>query len=80
MEVIKTDIEGVYILEPKVFGDSRGYFFESFNAAEFEAKTGVKTTFVHSTARRHSSGSSSAGYCQPRGQGERTLTKAGPGV
>lgn len=46
MEVIKTDIEGVLIIEPKVFGDERGYFFESFNAAEFEARTGVRTTFV----------------------------------
>lgn len=46
MEVIKTDIDGVLILEPKVFGDARGYFFESFNAAEFEARTGVRTTFV----------------------------------
>lgn len=46
MEVIKTDIEGVLIIEPKVFGDARGYFFESFNAAEFEARTGIRTTFV----------------------------------
>ncbi len=46
MEIIKTDIEGVLIIEPKVFGDERGYFFESFSAAEFEAKTGVRTTFV----------------------------------
>ena len=30
MEVIKTDIEGVFIIEPKVFGDARGYFFESY--------------------------------------------------
>lgn len=38
MEVIKTDIEGVLILEPKVFGDSRGYFFESFSQREFDEK------------------------------------------
>ena len=38
MEVIKTDIEGVLILEPKVFGDSRGYFFESFSKREFDEK------------------------------------------
>lgn len=56
MEVIKTDIEGVYILEPKVFGDNRGYFFESFNAAEFEAKTGVKTTFVQDNQSRSTYG------------------------
>lgn len=46
MEVIKTDIEGVLIIEPKVFGDSRGYFFESFNAKEFKEKTGLDITFV----------------------------------
>ena len=46
MEIIRTEIEDVFIVEPRVFGDARGYFFESFNAAEFEAKSGVKTTFV----------------------------------
>lgn len=46
MEVIKTEIEGVVIIEPKVFGDERGYFFESFNAAEFARKVGVNTVFV----------------------------------
>lgn len=46
MEVIKTEIEGVVIIEPKIFGDERGYFFESFNAAEFARKVGVNTAFV----------------------------------
>lgn len=36
MEVLKTDIGGVLILEPKVFGDKRGYFFESFSQREFD--------------------------------------------
>ena len=36
MEVIKTTIDGVLILEPKVFGDKRGYFFESFSQREFD--------------------------------------------
>lgn len=40
MEVIKTDIEGPLIIEPKVFGDERGYFFESFSQREFDAKVG----------------------------------------
>lgn len=35
MNFVKTDIEGVYIIEPKVFGDSRGYFFESFSFRDF---------------------------------------------
>lgn len=46
MEVIKTSIEGVFVIEPKIFGDARGYFFESFNAKEFKEKTGVDITFV----------------------------------
>lgn len=45
MEVINTDIEGVVIIEPKVFGDERGYFFESFSQKEFDAKV-CKTVFV----------------------------------
>lgn len=38
MEVIKTDIDGVVIIEPRVFEDARGYFFESFSQREFEEK------------------------------------------
>lgn len=38
MEVIKTAIEGLYIIEPKVFKDARGYFFESYNQREFDEK------------------------------------------
>lgn len=45
MEVIKTDIEGVVIIEPRVFEDSRGYFFESFSQREFEEKV-RKINFV----------------------------------
>lgn len=46
IEVKKTDIEGVLIIEPKVFGDARGYFFESFNAKEFAEKTDMSINFV----------------------------------
>lgn len=45
MEVIKTAIDGVVIIEPKVFKDQRGYFFESFSQREFEAKV-CKINFV----------------------------------
>lgn len=45
MEVIKTSIEGVVIIEPKVFKDARGYFFESFSQREFEEKV-RKINFV----------------------------------
>ena len=46
INVIKTDIEGVLIIEPKVFGDARGYFLESFNAKDFAEKTGLNINFV----------------------------------
>lgn len=45
MEVIKTDIDGLVIIEPRVFQDARGYFFESFSLREFEEKVG-KVHFV----------------------------------
>lgn len=38
MEIIQTDIEGVLIIEPRVFDDARGYFFESFSQREFDDK------------------------------------------
>lgn len=38
MNVIKTDIEGLFIIEPKVFGDHRGYFFESFSERDFNSQ------------------------------------------
>jgi len=46
MEVKKTAIEGVFVIEPRVFGDERGYFFESFNEREFREKTGIDVKFV----------------------------------
>ena len=45
MNVIKTSIDGVVIIEPRLFKDVRGYFFESFNQQEFEEKV-CHTTFV----------------------------------
>ena len=45
MNVIKTAIDGVVILEPRIFKDARGYFFESFSEREFQEKV-CKTTFV----------------------------------
>ena len=41
MEVVKTAIDGVLIIEPRVFKDSRGYFFESFSKREFDEKVGA---------------------------------------
>jgi dTDP-4-dehydrorhamnose 3,5-epimerase len=55
MKVIETSIPDVLIIEPKVFGDERGFFYESFNAAAFAAATGLKRQFVqdnHSKSQR----------------------------
>lgn len=40
MNLIKTEIEGLYILEPRIFGDARGYFFEAYNKKVFDALVG----------------------------------------
>ncbi len=45
MNIIETEIEGVVILEPRIFKDDRGYFYESFSQREFEEKV-CQTTFV----------------------------------
>jgi dTDP-4-dehydrorhamnose 3,5-epimerase len=55
MNVVGTELPGVLILEPRVFGDERGFFFESFNRRAFEEATGVRSDFVqdnHSRSRR----------------------------
>ena len=56
MNVIKTDIEGVVVIEPQVFGDERGYFFESFNAECFLAETGIDVAFVQDNESRSKRG------------------------
>ncbi|MCC5899864.1 MAG: dTDP-4-dehydrorhamnose 3,5-epimerase [Phormidium sp. BM_Day4_Bin.17] len=56
MNVISTEIPDVLLLEPQVFGDHRGFFFESFNQKRFEDKTGVKTQFVQDNHSRSSQG------------------------
>ena len=55
MEIIKTNIEGVVIFEPRIFKDDRGYFFESFSQREFEEKV-CKTTFVQDNESKSSYG------------------------
>ncbi len=46
MEYIKTDIEGVWVLKPKVFKDARGYFVETYRKADFDANVGGDTLFI----------------------------------
>ncbi len=55
-QVTTTPIEGVLVLEPKVFGDARGFFFESFNARDFEQATGLQRTFVQDNHSKSSKG------------------------
>ena len=52
MNIIKTDIPDVLIIEPKVFGDARGFFYESFNARAFAEATGLQVTFVQDNHSR----------------------------
>jgi len=56
MNVIETALPGVLILEPKVFGDERGFFYESFNAKAFEDATGLKREFVQDNHSRSQKG------------------------
>ena len=55
MKVVTTPLEGLLVLEPRVFGDERGFFYESYNARQFAEATGLAPTFVqdnHSRSRQ----------------------------
>ena len=56
MQKVTTSLDGVLLLEPKVFGDDRGFFFESFNARLFEELTGHRTGFVQDNHSRSARG------------------------
>lgn len=56
MQTIATSLDGVFMLEPKAFGDARGFFFESYNARKFEAATGTRPTFVQDNHSRSGRG------------------------
>lgn len=55
MNFIKTELDGVYIIEPRVFEDERGYFFESYNEQGF-AKNGITAKFVQDNQSKSSYG------------------------
>lgn len=63
MNFIKTNIDGVFIIEPKIFNDSRGYFFESYNEAEF-IKNGITNRFVQDNQSKSSYGVVRGLHCQ----------------
>lgn len=56
MKPVQTDIPDVLILEPKVFGDSRGFFYESFNKRLFSELTGITAEFVQDNHSRSARG------------------------
>lgn len=56
MNLVKTYIDGLLILEPKVFGDARGFFYESFNQQVFNAATGLDVQFVQDNHSRSAKG------------------------
>lgn len=63
MNFIKTEIDGVIIVEPRIFNDARGYFFESYNAAEFAAN-GIPNVFVQDNQSKSSYGVVRGLHCQ----------------
>jgi dTDP-4-dehydrorhamnose 3,5-epimerase len=56
MEIQKLDIEGLLLIKPKVFGDERGYFFESFNKKSFEEAVGETVNFIQDNESKSSYG------------------------
>ncbi|PKN65655.1 MAG: dTDP-4-dehydrorhamnose 3,5-epimerase [Chloroflexi bacterium HGW-Chloroflexi-5] len=52
MNIVRTEIPDVLILEPRVFGDARGFFYESFNQKVWQEMTGLQTTFVQDNHSR----------------------------
>lgn len=56
MKIVTTPIAGLLIVEPTVFGDQRGFFYESFNAKKFAELTGVQAVFVQDNHSRSAKG------------------------
>ncbi len=79
MKATATPLAGVFVVEPRVFGDTRGHFFESFSARDFEAATGVATPFVQDNQSRSSRGVLRGLHWQevPHAQGKLVRVTAG---
>mgnify|MGYP000459926202 CR=1 FL=1 len=56
MNIIKTDINDVLIIEPKIFGDERGFFMETFNAKRYQELAGLNDVFVQDNHSRSTKG------------------------
>lgn len=77
MKVIQTELPGVVIFEPKVFGDDRGFFYESFSARRY-AEAGVQGTFVQDNVSRSVKGTlRGLHYQEPNAQGKLVQVLAG---
>lgn len=56
MRVTETELNGVFVVEPNVFGDERGFFFESFNKQKFKIETGLDLEFVQDNHSKSAQG------------------------
>ena len=72
MNLIRTPLEGLFVLEPKVFGDERGFFMESYNERTFRELTGLAPAFVQDNHSRSAAGVLRGMHYQlePAGQGK----------
>jgi len=52
MQLTRSNLEGLFLIEPRVFGDDRGFFYESYNQRVFQEKTGLDVTFVQDNHSR----------------------------
>jgi dTDP-4-dehydrorhamnose 3,5-epimerase len=78
MKVSRTALPEVLIIEPRVFGDERGYFFESHSQREFEAATGVRAAFVQDNQSRSKKNAlRGLHYQNPQAQGKLLRVLAG---
>jgi len=79
MKVQKTPLDGVLVLEPRVFGDDRGWFFESFNAARFNELAGKNVVFVQDNHSRSGRGVLRGIHFQTSGAAQGKLVRATAG-
>lgn len=79
MKITPTRIPDVLVIEPRVFGDSRGFFFESFNQAHFDEAVGRHVEFVQDNHSRSAKGVLRGLHCQnpPRAQGKLVRVSSG---
>lgn len=80
MEVFETDLPGVLRLRPKVFGDERGHFMETFNTALFAELTGIKAPFVQDNESRSKAGVLRGLHLQMAPNGQAKLVRVPKGA